>query len=66
MTTRPKYRALSFAYPGGQGTLAAAAAPPAVEAKASAAAFGPESGEIKVELAKWEAMEKKEEEEYKI
>jgi len=57
MTTSSKYRALSFAYPGRQDTLAAAAAPPAVKV----AAFGPESGEIKVELAKWEAMVKKEE-----
>ena len=50
-----KYGALSIAYPGDQGTLAAIDAQ-SVEAKASAAAFCAEStariGEIKVELAK--------------
>merc|ERR1712123_79952 len=54
-----KYGALSIAYPGDQGTLAAIDAQ-SVEAKASAAAFCAESsgriGEIKLELAKWEAM----------
>ena len=54
-----KYGALSIAYPGDQGTLAAIDAQ-SVEAKASAAAFCAESsgriGEIKMELAKWEAM----------